>query len=278
MMSHRVNIALVVLLICVCATTLCVAQDDQPSLGDLARSVRKAKPADEQQPAVIDNDNLSVMMDKAESERLNGKPVFSIEPSGKSFRMTSPDGTCSLSFNANATALISTPYLSSDLPQYEIAQLEGQAAVHDGVIEVKLHNGSDWEVKEIVVGITLLKQTAAGVQPARLVTATEVQSEAKSPDFTTLMHLKATAPADSIMVFRGLVNDELSHATDWHWALVAARGIPPAPATSTPASEISASPQVVSSAPVLQPSSTSVQPVATETTADSPPPQRSRRP
>ena len=90
-----------------CAAAPCRAQDDEVSLGDLARSVRKVKPAEEQ-PAVIDNDNLSIMMDKAESERLNGKPVFSIDPSGKSFRMTSPDGTCSLSFDAKATALISS--------------------------------------------------------------------------------------------------------------------------------------------------------------------------
>ena len=86
------------------------AQDDDVSLGDLARSTRRARSVDSR--PVIDNENLGIMMDKAESERLNGKPVFSIDPSGKSFRMTSPDGTCSLSFDANATALISTPFVS----------------------------------------------------------------------------------------------------------------------------------------------------------------------
>src|SRR5256885_9098596 len=155
-MPRRATIALASLLLC--AAALCGAQDstEAPSLGDLARSVRKTKPADAQ-AEVIDNDNLTVMMDKAEGERLNGKPVFSIDPSGKTFRMTSPDGTCSLSFDAKATALISTPYIASDLPQDELLKLEGPAAIHDDVLEISLHNGTGWELKEIVVGITQLR-------------------------------------------------------------------------------------------------------------------------
>jgi hypothetical protein len=269
-MSRRFNIVFAILLLC--AAVPCRAQDEDVSLGDLARSVRKMKPVEEQ-PAVIDNDNLSVMMDKAEGERLNGKPVFSIDPSGKSFRMTSPDGTCSLSFDAKATALISTPYISSDLPQYEMAKLEGEAEVRDGVLEVKLHNGSEWELKEIVVGVTLLNQSPAGLQPARLVTATELQPETKPPDVTTLYHLKATAPADAIMMFRALVNDELSQTKDWHWALVSARGIPPAAPVSAPVPQNSLPQQSVISAPLAQetaagaqsltptPTSTAAQPV-----------------
>lgn len=269
-MSRRFNIVFAILLLC--AAVPCRAQDEDVSLGDLARSVRKMKPVEEQ-PAVIDNDNLSVMMDKAEGERLNGKPVFSIDPSGKSFRMTSPDGTCSLSFDAKATALISTPYISSDLPQYEMAKLEGEAEVRDGVLEVKLHNGSEWELKEIVVGVTLLNQSPAGLQPARLVTATELQPETKPPDVTTLYHLKATAPADAIMMFRAVVNDELSQAKDWHWALVSARGIPPAAPVSAPVPQNSLPQQSVISAPLAQetaagaqsltptPTSTAAQPV-----------------
>ncbi len=268
-MSRRFNIVFAILLLC--AAVPCRAQDDDVSLGDLARSVRKTKPAEEQ-PAVIDNDNLSVMMDKAEGERLNGKPVFSIDPSGKSFRMTSPDGTCSLSFDAKATALISTPYISSDLPQYEMAKLEGEAEVRDGVLEVKLHNGSEWELKEIVVGVTLLNQPTAGLQPARLVNATELQPETKPPDVTTLYHLKATAPADAIMMFRAVVNDELSQAKDWHWALVSARGIPPAAPVSTPVPQNSLPQQSVLTAPPGQETATAApsQPPAPTSTAAQP--------
>jgi hypothetical protein len=154
-----------------------------------------------------------------------------------------------------------------------MAKLEGEAEVRDGVLEVKLHNGSEWELKEIVVGVTLLNQPIAGLQPARLVNATELQPETKPPDVTTLYHLKATAPADAIMMFRAVVNDELSQAKDWHWALVSARGIPPAAPVSTPVPQNSLLQQSVISAPLAQetapgaqsqvptPTSTAVQPV-----------------
>src|ERR1051326_2074238 len=150
-MSRTTPIAVALLLLSMGVSVQ--AQDDGVSLGDLARAARSAKASSDQN--VIDNDNLKVVMDQAESERLNGKPVFSIDPSGTSFRMTSPDGTCSLSFDAKATSLISTPYVATELPQDELLKLEGPAEIHDGILEVSLHNGSQWELKEIVVGITV---------------------------------------------------------------------------------------------------------------------------
>src|SRR5215469_17072028 len=151
-MTRLFYIALSVLLV---SSALPVRAQDEIPLGDLARSMRKDKPAND---VVIDNDNLPIMMDKAQAERLEGKPVFSIDPSGKAFRMTSPDGSCSLSFDARATALISSPLVASKLPQDELLKLEGEATVHDGLIEVSLHNGTDWELKEIVVAVTILDQ------------------------------------------------------------------------------------------------------------------------
>jgi hypothetical protein len=207
------------------------AQDDQVSLGDLARSLKKAKPTTDERP-VIDNDNLPIMMDKAEAERLNGKPVFSIDSSGKTFRMTSLDGTCSLAFDARSAALIKTPYVSSDLPQYELAKLDTQAAISDGVLEVRLHNGTGWEIKEIVVGITQLNPPAPGLQSARLLTA--FQLGPKAPDVTTIYHLKATAPADGNGVFRAEVSGDVGQSENWHWALVSARGVPPAAPVQAP--------------------------------------------
>ena len=222
----RSAITLVVLLLCA-AFPLC-AQDDDISLGDLARSVRRQKPVEDAHP-VIDNDNLTTVMDKAESERLDGKPVFSIDPSGKTFRMTSPDGTCSLSFDARAAALISTPYISSDLPAYELAKLEGTAAIRDGFLEVNLHNGTEWELKEIVVGITVLNPGGAALGPAGLIGAMAAQLESRRPDATAIFHLKATSGAGATTTFRAVVGEDLSQTKDWHWALVAARGLPPTP-------------------------------------------------
>lgn len=224
-------IAIPLLLVCVALPAL--AQEEETSLGDLARSIRKTKPAEDK--AVIDNDNLTVMMDKAESERLNGKPVFSIDPSGKTFRMTSPDGTCSLSFDARAASLVSTPFIASDLPQDEIAKLQGPGSVQDGAFEVELHNGSKWELKEIVVGITVLKSgTDTQLHNTDSGATSDQSAPQKTADVTTLYHLKADSPPDSTTTFRGLMENADLAGKDWHWALVAARGIPPA-ASENPA-------------------------------------------
>src|ERR1035438_1819912 len=90
------------------------AQDDSPSLGDLARTIRKNKSQQQAQqqtqqqtqpqPApsrpIIDNDNLTQVMDDAHKARpVNPqKTVFSIDPSGNTVKVSSPDVTCSLSF------------------------------------------------------------------------------------------------------------------------------------------------------------------------------------
>src|SRR5713101_2281823 len=220
-MSRLLQIAGLALLLC--SPALLRAQDDEAPLGDVARAARKSKPAEGQsgtEQKVIDNDNFSVMMDKAESERLNGKPVFSIDPSGKSFTMTSPDGTCSLSFDAKATALISTPYIASDLPQDELLKLEGPASIRDDVLEVSLHNGTGWELKEIVVGITELRnQPGAELHPAKLLPVTDPTPSEKLPD--------------SITVFRANLLGDFSDVKDWHWSLVSARGVPPASSSTT---------------------------------------------
>src|ERR1700691_6058341 len=81
------------------------AQDDQPSLGDFARNLRKDKaqqPPQSQTSArpVIDNDNLTQVMEAAKKGKpvKEDKTVFSIDPSGNSLKVSSPDVTCSLSF------------------------------------------------------------------------------------------------------------------------------------------------------------------------------------
>jgi hypothetical protein len=223
-MTRRSYIALSILL--VAAALQVSAQDREVPLGDLARSLQKDRPAN---GVVIDNDNLPIVMDRAQAERLGGKPIFSIDPSGKAFRMTSPDGSCSLSFDARATALISTPYVASKLPQDELLKLDGEASVHDGRIEVWLHNGTDWELKEIVVAVTILEPgLGTSLEPATLSLPAGISPLSQSPDTTFLYHLKATGVTDAKTVFAGDLGDDLTEARNWHWALVGARGIPPA--------------------------------------------------
>src|SRR5215471_8954940 len=111
--------------------------------------------------------------------------------------MTSPDGTCSLSFDAKATALISTPYVSSSVPFEELAHLDGTASIHDGVIEVSVHNGTQWELKEIVVGITLLSEHSPLLRSANLLDPADGELVPKNPDLTLLYHLKASAAPEA---------------------------------------------------------------------------------
>jgi len=243
-------------------------QEEDLPLGDLARTLRKAGPGSER--PVIDNDNLPVMMSKAEAERLNGKPVFSIDPSGKTFRVTSPDGSCSLSFDAKATALISTPNASSSLPLDELDRLDGTASIHDGVIEVLLHNGTAWELKEIVVGVTLLNPRATLLRSANLLGPGDGELGPKTPDVTMLYHLKGTALPDGTTEFRGNLDQELGPASDWHWALVGARGVPPAaPNAILPPSSVSS---LSGSTPQIQPIAGTHQSAQPPTTAADPKP------
>ena len=77
-----------------------MAQSDgaEPSLGDLARSLRKGKPVAEH--AVIDNDNLHQVMDEVQNRKLDGSLLFSFDGIAKKFQVSSPDVTCDLSFSA----------------------------------------------------------------------------------------------------------------------------------------------------------------------------------
>src|SRR5215470_19768838 len=82
------------------------AQEDEPSLGDVARQLRQHKPQG-QDSEVIDNDNLAQATADAHSVRAQGaeKFVLSVEPGGR-IKASSPDVSCSLSFNARAGALL----------------------------------------------------------------------------------------------------------------------------------------------------------------------------
>ena len=105
------------------------AQSDsgEPSLGDLARLLRKGKAAPEH--TVIDNDNLHQVMDEVQNRKLNGSLLFSIDAITKKFQVSSPDVTCDLSFSAAATSLLSDAYAPQDLPAGELAKLDGPATI-----------------------------------------------------------------------------------------------------------------------------------------------------
>jgi len=208
------------------------------SLGDLARSLRQSKtPNEPAAPNVIDNDNLSQVIDDVELLRQSGKPMFSFDGGGRNFQMSSPDGTCSLSFNANATALVSSPYVSQDLPQSELVKLDGPANIHDDTLEVSVYNASPWNLREITVGLTIVRTdtSAASDETAKLPPAAiaEIFPTERRPDLTFLLHLKGSTAPFATTVYRekldpSLLGINLGEGQEWHWAIVEAKGIPPA--------------------------------------------------
>lgn len=206
--------------------------DSNVSLGDFARTLRKNNSPSP--PVTIDNDNLSQVMNQVENQRLNGSPLFSMNGASKNFQMSSPDGTCSLSFSANATALLSVPYVAEDMPQSDLVKLEGPASIVGDTLQVSLYNGSAWDLKEITVGLTLVRKentTAHLANAAQLlpVAANDEATSAKPSDMTVLIHLKGAAAPSGTAVFSEKLGRSLAPDQEWHWAIVQARGIPPSP-------------------------------------------------
>jgi hypothetical protein len=219
------------------ALPLCVfAQSDgnEVSLGDLARSLRKQKEAPKQ--TVIDNDNFAQFMDEVESRKLKpGSLLFSFDPLGKDFKVSSPDVTCSLSFSGENTSLLSDPYIAQDLPDSELAKLDGPAVINGDTLQVSVFNGTAWNLKEITIGLTILRRPevdtayygSAKLLPA-VVGPSPVVPEKRS-DLTVLYHLKGTAAPLATTVFTETLGAVLGPDQDWHWAIVHAKGVPPPP-------------------------------------------------
>jgi hypothetical protein len=210
------------------------SQDDagDVSLGDLARSLRK-KPASE---SVIDNDNLPAVMSDAQSRRASGSsPVLALDP--VSARVSSPDVTCSLSFNSKSSPFSDTMLLN-DLPGTELAKLDGPAAIEGDSFEVTLHNGTAWELHEVVIGLTIVRNsksdgTASSYGSARIIPASATASQPvqdsfqKQPDVTVLLRVRGSAAPSATATFRTTLNFELFPDQEWHWAIVKAKGVSP---------------------------------------------------
>jgi hypothetical protein len=217
------------------------AQSDgsEPSLGDLARSLRKGKPAP--QHAVIDNDNMNQVMDEVQSRKLNGSLLFSFDSLGKKFQVSSPDVTCDLSFSAASSSLLSDSYVPQALPESELVKLDGPAIINGDTLQVSVHNGTAWNIKEITVGLTILRNSESAASrpgPGRLVPAAQTTTlvAEKRSDQTVLYHLKGSAAPLSTTVFHETIGTALAPNEDWHWGIVEAKGLPPQKQAAQPTS------------------------------------------
>jgi hypothetical protein len=218
------------------AVPICVLAQEYAGdipLGDVARNFRKKTISSE---AVIDNDNLSKVVDEAESKRAAGaSPVFSLQPAGKSFHVSSPDVSCSLSFTAKTSSL-SDPLLLDELPRSELAKLDGPATIDGDSLQVSMHNGTSWELREVVIGLTIVRRPELGETGSyhgqgRIIPAAgilvEQDSFQKQPDVTLLLRVKGSAAPSATALFRTSLNFALFPDQEWHWAIVKAKGIPP---------------------------------------------------
>jgi hypothetical protein len=200
----------------------------------VARSFRK-KPALPE--AVINNDNLSKVVDDAESQRASGSSlVFSLDPGGNSVHVSSPDVSCSLSFSGKTTSLLSDPIMLDELPRSELAKLDGPATIDGDSLQVSMHNGTSWDLREVVIGLTIVRRpepgdTVSSFGQARILPAAvgfPVQSSfEKQPDVTLLLKVKGSAAPSMTAIFRTPLNFALFPDQEWHWAIVKAKGIPP---------------------------------------------------
>jgi len=245
---------LLVVLLCPLSAS---AQDDAPSLGDLARNLRKDKSQQQSQhpdparpvlarpvPArpVIDNDNLAQVMDDAKKARpvKPDKTVFSIDPSGNTLKVSSPDVTCSLSFNARASSLLIKPVLIEDLPLTELLKLDGPGSIQDQALQLDVFNGTDWDLREITIGLTLERKPGENAEVAaraRVIPAAEgiapIAVERRS-DVTLLYHLKADAKPFSTTAFHENIGITPGPDEDWRWSIVEAKGIRPSQVQPAP--------------------------------------------
>jgi hypothetical protein len=246
------------------------AQDDAPSLGDLARNLRNEKNNNNKDSAlqpqpltVIDNDNLTQAMEDAKNARPvnNFKTVLSIDPSGNTLKVSSPDVTCSLSFNARSSALIKSAPIEA-LPLAELVKIDGPGSIQDESLQLEVFNGTDWDIKEITVGLTLERKPGENAEiaaSARVIPAAEgltpVAVERRS-DVTLLYHLKADSKPFSTTAFHENIGITPGPDEDWRWSIVEAKGIRSAQSASDSLSDQNADPLFAAPLPLTSGSNT----------------------
>src|SRR5882762_3047269 len=222
-----------VIAFCVLWPLAATAQDDQPSLGDLARNLRKNRAPQQLEAPVIDNENLAQATEDAKNRkpRTSDKFVLSIDAVAKTIKASSPDVTCSLSFNARAGALLVKPVLLDTLPLPELLKIDGPASIQDENFQLEVFNGTDWDLREITIGLTLERKPGQNTETAaraRVIPASQntlAPTVERRSDVTLLYHLKAAARPYTTTTFRENIGITPGPDEDWRWSIVEAKGI-----------------------------------------------------
>jgi len=257
----RMRLLLMLPVLLAAFSAILLAQDDpnEAPLGDVASNFRKKTPT----RAVIDDDNLPQVMQKAERGRGFGSSLrFLMSGEGDGFRVSAPDVTCSLSFTANVKSLLSGQFAEKELPATDVPKLQGHATIEGEALTVSVLNETDWHVSEIVVAFTVVHKngvsdavaTDVGLKTepagADAVPKSEIRPD-KKPDTTIIYRMRAAATPWAATSFSSALNLEVVPGDEWHWAIVQAKGYPPAnfsniasqaTAQNTPASSVQSVP------------------------------------
>jgi hypothetical protein len=245
-----------------------------------------------QDAPIIDNDNLAQATEDAKNRKPKNddKFVLSIDAVAKTIKASSPDVTCSLSFNARAGALLIKPVLLETLPLPDLLKLDGPASIQDENFQLEVFNGTDWDLREITVGLTLERKPGDNAEMAaraRVIPAAQnslAPTIEKRSNVTLLYHLKATAKPFSTTTFKENIGITPGPDEDWRWSIIEAKGIRPqevqiVPDWMTPTPTIDLpSPLAPSIAPGMaapeQGTSSNAPPVAAPTNPDKPNPDK----
>jgi hypothetical protein len=219
-----------------------IAQDEEQSLGDVARNLRREKaqqqasaPAPPPTRTVVDNDNLPQVMEDANKLKpiAPDKTVISLSSSGNMMTVSSPDVTCSMSFNSRGSSLIVKPVLVENLPLDELVKLDGPASIHEDNLQVDVFNGTDWALREITVALTLERRPGEDAEMAaraRILPAADggvAPMVERHSDVTLLFHLKTETKPFERASLREYVGVTPGADEDWRWSIVEAKGIRP---------------------------------------------------
>jgi hypothetical protein len=212
-------------------------QSDSVPLGDVARAYRKNQDPPQK---VIDNDNLPQVMDQGESKKwaLSTPKPAAPKTAVQLINFESPNVTCALSFSANSPDILANAPRPQRLPDSEVAKLDGPASIVGGTLELSVLNATGWDVREITVGLTIVRKqlppaaflgTAIKLVPTTLETP---RTDRKQADVTVLYHLHGAAAPYSTALFREELERPLEADEEWHWSILQAKGMPPAPPAS----------------------------------------------
>jgi hypothetical protein len=235
--AHYLLQAAVLVALLIPVTLSAQSDDNSTPLGDIARALRKDKEnkdkkAPEPQQQIIDNDNLGKVMEQGEADHLKGRVNFAVAGSSRESRISSPDVTCSLSFNAQGADPVNDASIAQDLPRGELAKLDGPAVMNGDALDLTVYNGTGWNLREITVGLTIVRRADSNTAyygSARLLPASAAAPAPaeKHADMTVLYHLKGAAAPFSTAVFHQSLGAALTPDQEWHWAIVQAQGLPP---------------------------------------------------